>query len=102
MPYPPRSPTTQAVGAALKRAGVPRSEPTMGLGEHTAGYKVRKGQCGPGTVEVTWLPHSLDSPPSRGNHQLRLLRCADILLLAGFQPRLEAGGEKLTVYARLR
>lgn len=102
MPYPPRPPTPQAVGAALKRAGFPRSEPTMGLRQHTAGYQVRKGRSIPDSVEVRWLPHSLDDDGDLlGRRRTRaLLRYADALLVAGFRPQVDEPGEKVTVYAR--
>jgi len=101
MPYAPRPLTSQAVSAALKRAGFNRSEPT-GLRDRTAGYKVRKSRVNPAYVEVSWLPDSRSITPDREHPRLMLLRCADQLLHAGFRSQLSEGAAKLTVYARTR
>ena len=96
MPYPSRPPSTQAVGAALKRGGISRSEWMPGTGIDSPGYQVRKSRTMPGVVDVFWHGESggRAAPP--------LLRMADILLLgAGFRCRVSDQGDRLMVYGRL-
>ena len=106
MPYPPKPPAPQAVGAALKRAGFSRSQ-SSGVYHRTAGYAVRKCRTQPDAVDVRWWPDSREavSPPAdpgqiAKRRTLTLLRYADALLVAGFRQQLSEGGDKLTVYAR--
>jgi hypothetical protein len=102
MPYPPRPPTPQAVGAALRRAGLTRSQ-SSGAYVRTAGYAVRKSRTQPDAVEVRWWPDSRAhfSPDDLANRRiLTLLRYADKLLAQGFRSQLSDGGDRLTVYAR--
>jgi hypothetical protein len=106
MPYPPKPPTTQAVGAALKRAGFSRSQ-SSGVYVRTAGYTVRKCRTQPDAVDVRWWPDSretaapaVDTAQITKRRTLTLLRYADALLVAGFRQQLSLSGDRLTVYAR--
>ena len=92
MPYPPRPPTTQAIGAALKRAGISRSEWMPGAGL-SPGYRVRKSRTVPSAVEVLWRGEAEDRTV------LRLLRMADVIVGAGFRCRLSDDRSKITIYA---
>lgn len=94
MPYPPRAPTPQGVGGALKRAGFNRADP------RGAGYKVRKSKATPASVEVLWQADPRDCGPAAARRTLTLQRYADVLVGARFRCRLDEPGGKLTVYAR--
>ena len=114
MPYPPRPPTGQAVSAALKRAGFSRSAALAGTGryhwdgklvrgseQYSEGYEVRTVD---GRITVR---HKLGGAGAANEENVRravrkVLRYADTLLLAGFQPRIDEGGRSLIVCARTR
>jgi len=105
MPYPQRTPTTQAVGAALKREGFGRSQ-SSGCFYQVAGYAVRKCRTQPDAVEVRWQPDSREaaSPDIYNDTETRrtrmLLRYADRLLAQGF--RSQKRDDRLIVYGRIR
>lgn len=84
MPYSPKPPTPQIVGAILKRAGFNRSAPCgPGLKDHTHGYKVRKCPYDSSAVEVLWWPDSRDvsDAASIGTRRVQWLqRYADAIL----------------------
>ena len=103
MPYPPRSATPQAVGAALKRAGFNRVAPFYGAGrmnDTTAGYKVTKSRTAPNAVEVLWFPSSLATEPTQEWCTAMLMQYSGALEAAGFRCDLTQITEKLFVYAR--
>ncbi len=99
----PRPPTPQAVGAALKRAGLNRSQ-SSGVYHRTAGYAVCKSRTRPGAVEVRWWPDSreaaVDAAEIAKRRTLKLLRYFDALLASGFRAQLSEAGDVLVVYAR--
>lgn len=102
MPYPPRPATTQAVGAALKRAGFNRVQPFYGAGrmnDMTAGYKVTKSRTANDAVEVQWLPSSLAAGPETNQRIATLGRYADALAAARFRCQMDDEFTKLFVYA---
>jgi hypothetical protein len=112
MPYPPKPPTPQIVGAILKRAGFNRSQ-SSGVYVRTAGYAVRKSRTQPDAVEVRWWP---DLPDLRevapdaddditGRRYRWLQRYADAIttdaLYHGrFVVRFTSQDGKVTVYLR--
>jgi hypothetical protein len=108
VPYPPKPPTPQIVGAILKRAGFNRSQPdNRGPKEYTEGYQVRKAPGIPGAVEVTWRPSSLGlHPEGHRDRRTRWLQryadaiLADALYRSRFRVRLSEPDGKVTVYAR--
>jgi hypothetical protein len=110
MPYPPKPPTPQIVGAILKRAGLNRSQ-SSGVCNRTAGYAVRKSHPQPDAVEVRWWPDSREdiAPADSGAIATRrtgwLQRYADAIITDAlyrgrFLCRLSEPDEKVTVCAR--
>lgn len=110
MPYPPKPPTVQVVGAILKRAGFSRSQ-SSGVYHRTAGYAVRKSRTQPDAVEVRWWPDSRQVTPDAEDiaaYRFRWLqRYADAInrdpLYHGrFVIRFTSQDGKVTIYPRVR
>lgn len=105
VPYPPKPPTTQAVGAALKREGFGRSQ-SSGVYHRTTGYAVRKCRTQPDAVDVRWWPDSREGAAPDAytglavKRRRMLQRYADVLVRNGFLCRLSEKDDLLTVFGR--
>jgi hypothetical protein len=110
VPYPPKPPTPQIVGAILKRAGLNRSQ-SSGVYNRTAGYSVRKSRTQPDAVEVRWWPDSREDITPAGSDAIAkrrtgwLQRYADAIVTdplyrGRLRCQLSEPDGKVTVYAR--
>ena len=105
MPHPPKPPTPQAVGAALKHAGFRRSQ-LSGASHQIAGYAVRKCRTQPDAVDVRWWPDSREAAApdvytdiAEKRHRM-LQRYADALVRERFRCRIISTDDRVIVYAR--